>query len=75
MRGSRCGWQLRSSLSCVWPVVMMMVMVTDAAKANDNDGHAYRLLKECLSGNSRTAMVATISANENHYHNTVNTLK
>jgi hypothetical protein len=34
-----------------------------------------RLLKECLSGNSRTAMVATISAADAHYYNSVNTLK
>ena len=34
-----------------------------------------RLLKDSLSGNSRTAMVATISAAGDQYHNSVNTLK
>jgi hypothetical protein len=33
------------------------------------------LLKDSLSGNSRTAMVAAIGAGEDHYYNTVNTLK
>jgi hypothetical protein len=34
-----------------------------------------RLLKDGLSGNSRTAMVATVAAGEDAYYNTVNTLK
>ncbi|KAF5738059.1 putative Chromosome-associated kinesin KIF4A [Tripterygium wilfordii] len=34
-----------------------------------------RLLKDGLSGNSQTVMVATISPADNQYHHTVNTLK
>ncbi|GBF91733.1 kinesin [Raphidocelis subcapitata] len=34
-----------------------------------------RLLKDALSGNSRTAMVATVASGADNYHNTVNTLK
>lgn len=37
--------------------------------------HQNRLLKDSLRGNSRTAMVATISAAADQYHNSVNTLK
>jgi kinesin family protein 18/19 len=36
---------------------------------------ACRLLKDSLRGNSRTAMVATISAAADQYHHSVNTLK
>lgn len=35
----------------------------------------HSLLKDSLSGNSRTAMVATISAAADQYHHSVNTLK
>ncbi|XP_043709084.1 kinesin-like protein KIN-8B [Telopea speciosissima] len=34
-----------------------------------------RILKDGLSGNSRTVMIATISPADNQYHHTVNTLK
>ena len=34
-----------------------------------------RLLKDGLSGNSRTAMVATVAAASDQYHHTINTLK
>ncbi|KAL9241674.1 hypothetical protein vseg_015756 [Gypsophila vaccaria] len=34
-----------------------------------------RILKDGLSGNSQTIMVATISPSHRHYHHTVNTLK
>lgn len=34
-----------------------------------------RILKDGLSGNSRTVMVATISPADDQYHHTVNTLK
>ena len=34
-----------------------------------------RILKDGLSGNSQTVMVATISPADNQYHHTVNTLK
>lgn len=34
-----------------------------------------RILKDGLSGNSQTIMIATISAADNQYHHTVNTLK
>lgn len=37
--------------------------------------HCIRLLKDSLRGNSRTAMVATISAAADQYHHSVNTLK
>ncbi|BBN02137.1 kinesin family member 19 [Marchantia polymorpha subsp. ruderalis] len=34
-----------------------------------------RLLKDGLSGNSRTVMVATVSSGDDQYHQTINTLK
>ncbi|KAF5187647.1 Kinesin-like protein, partial [Thalictrum thalictroides] len=34
-----------------------------------------RILKDGLSGNSRTVMIATVSPADNQYHHTVNTLK
>lgn len=34
-----------------------------------------RILKDGLSGNSRTVMVATISPADDQYHHTTNTLK
>ena len=34
-----------------------------------------RILKDGLSGNSQTVMIATISPADIHYHHTVNTLK
>ncbi|KAK9092872.1 hypothetical protein Syun_027783 [Stephania yunnanensis] len=34
-----------------------------------------RILKDGLSGNSRTVMIATVSPSDNQYHHTVNTLK
>lgn len=34
-----------------------------------------RILKDGLSGNSQTIMVATVSPADNQYHHTVNTLK
>lgn len=34
-----------------------------------------RILKDGLSGNSQTVMVATVSPADNQYHHTVNTLK
>lgn len=34
-----------------------------------------RLLKDGLSGNSRTVMVATVSCGADQYHHTTNTLK
>lgn len=34
-----------------------------------------RILKDGLSGNSQTVMVATISPADNQYHHTINTLK
>lgn len=34
-----------------------------------------RLLKDGLSGNSRTAMIATVAASSDQYHHSINTLK
>lgn len=34
-----------------------------------------RILKDGLSGNSQTVMVATVSPSDNQYNHTVNTLK
>lgn len=34
-----------------------------------------RILKDGLSGNSQTVMIATVTPVDNQYHNTVNTLK
>ena len=34
-----------------------------------------RLLKDGLSGNSRTCMIATVSFADHQYHHTINTLK
>ncbi|KAM7524309.1 hypothetical protein LguiA_014211 [Lonicera macranthoides] len=34
-----------------------------------------RILKDGLSGNSKTVMIATISPADSHYHHTINTLK
>lgn len=34
-----------------------------------------RILKDGLSGNSRTCMVATVSFADHQYHHTINTLK
>ena len=34
-----------------------------------------RLLKDGLSGNSRTAMIATVAAASDQYHHSINTLK
>lgn len=34
-----------------------------------------RLLKDGLSGNSRTAMVATVAPSDDQYHHSINTLK
>lgn len=36
---------------------------------------AVRLLKDGLCGNSKTAMIATVSAASDQYHHTINTLK
>lgn len=34
-----------------------------------------RILKDGLSGNSQTVMIATIAPADNQYHHTINTLK
>ena len=39
------------------------------------DSKLTRILKESLGGNSKTVMIACISASSNHYEQTLNTLK
>lgn len=59
-----------------------VMIITEARVLSDNVAYLKfslskltRILKDGLSGNSQTIMIATISPADNQYHHTVNTLK
>ncbi|KAI4326004.1 hypothetical protein MLD38_031362 [Melastoma candidum] len=80
---NNCGKKLRDGAN-INRSLLALANCINALGKNHKKGLAYvpyrnskltRILKDGLSGNSRTVMVATVSPADNQYHHTVNTLK
>ncbi|KXZ53067.1 hypothetical protein GPECTOR_8g60 [Gonium pectorale] len=82
---NNAGQKLRDGANINRSLLALANCINALGKANGAKGAAAyvpyrnskltRLLKDGLSGNSRTAMVATVSGSSDQYHHSINTLK
>ncbi|KAG2429201.1 hypothetical protein HYH02_014133 [Chlamydomonas schloesseri] len=81
---NNAGQKLRDGANINRSLLALANCINALGKANAGKAAAYvpyrnskltRLLKDGLSGNSRTAMVATVSGSSDQYHHSINTLK
>lgn len=78
------GQKLRDGANINRSLLALANCINALGKANSGKAASYvpyrnskltRLLKDGLSGNSRTAMIATVAAASDQYHHSINTLK
>ncbi|KAG2427248.1 hypothetical protein HXX76_012444 [Chlamydomonas incerta] len=81
---NNAGQKLRDGANINRSLLALANCINALGKANAGKAASYvpyrnskltRLLKDGLSGNSRTAMVATVSGSSDQYHHSINTLK
>ncbi|GFR44052.1 hypothetical protein Agub_g5212, partial [Astrephomene gubernaculifera] len=81
---NNAGQKLRDGANINRSLLALANCINALGKSNSGKAASYvpyrnskltRLLKDGLSGNSRTAMVATVSGSSDQYHHSINTLK